>query len=637
MLRMIMWFVCCGVAAGAASADAPTALPDDWRNIETGWVIPGGAYCDQPYVVRTSDGAWLCVMTTAQGREGSTTQSIMSLRSTDRGRSWSSPLPLEDPDGPEASYAVLLRVPSGRVYCFYNFNTRDVREVKTETGGSFQRVDSLGDYVFRYTDDGGQSWSAQRYTVPVREFACDRANVYGGDVRFFWNVGRPLTVERGEAPMPNWPDPPAAVLTLHKVGAMGEGFFAQSEGAFLKSENILTEHDPGKFVFETLPVGDIGLRAPQGGGRIAEEQSVVQLSDGSLYCVYRTVDGHPACSYSRDGGRTWSAPQYKAYTPGGRRFKHPRAANFVWKCANGHCLFWFHNHGPTAAQRAGGWNPYDDRNPAWICAGREVDSAEGKVLAWSQPEILLYDDDPFTRISYPDLIEEGADFYITETQKSTGRVHRVDRGLLEGLFAHWTCRTVAQKGLLLTLPAAGAGMPTSVAAPRWPAFVIRDARHEDGRGKDLRGGVTIDVWVQPESLAASVPLLDSRGAFGRGIRLSAEPDGSARLTLSDGKTECAWSSDARLLQPGRQTHVVAIVDGGPKIILFVVDGILCDGADQRQFGWGRYSPHLTSVAGDANMRIDPAVKRVRLYGRALRVSEAVGNCHADGDPSASGQ
>ena len=38
----------------------------------------------------------------------------------------------------------------------------------------------------------------------------------------------------------------------------------------------------------------------------------------------------------------------------GRLMKHPRAANFAWKCENGKYLYWFHNHG-------GNW--YEDRNP----------------------------------------------------------------------------------------------------------------------------------------------------------------------------------------------------------------------------------------------------------------------------------
>jgi hypothetical protein len=60
----------------------------------------------------------------------------------------------------------------------------------------------------------------------------------------------------------------------------------------------------------------------------------------------------------------------------------------------------------------------------------------------------------------------------------------------------------------------------------------------------------------------------------------------------------------------------------------VVDGVLCDGGDQRQFGWGRFSPHLRTPAGSPLLTIAPAVKSLRLYGRALRTSEAVGNFRA---------
>ena len=100
----------------------------DRRNIATGWEIPTEHYSDQPYIVRTDDGAWLCVVTTGAGREGEEGQHVVVVRSTDRGRTWSAPVAVEPADGPEASYAVLLKVPGGRVYCFYNHNTDDVRE-----------------------------------------------------------------------------------------------------------------------------------------------------------------------------------------------------------------------------------------------------------------------------------------------------------------------------------------------------------------------------------------------------------------------------------------------------------------------------------------------------------------------------
>jgi hypothetical protein len=601
------------------AAPSTPAVPDP-RHLSNGWIIPSEGYADQPYIVKTDDGAWLCVMTTGKGVEGATGQHVVSMRSTDQGRTWEKIVPLEPADGPEASYAVLLKVPSGRIYVFYNHNSDRVREVKREDGGVYQRVDSLGHYVFKFSDDHGRSWSARRYDVPVREFACDRTNVYGGRLRFFWNVGRPLIL--GDV----------AILVLHKVGAMGAGFFAQSEGAFLKSQNILTERDPAKIVFETLPDGDLGLRTPSGGGRVAEEQSIVKLSDGSLYCVYRTIDGWPASAYSRDGGHTWTPPAYKAYSPGGRRVKHPRAANFAWTCGNGQFLYWFHNHGgrfigELGAGGKGGRSPYDDRNPAWLMAGREIKTAQGLRIEWSQPEILLYDDDPFIRMSYPDLIEDGGKFYITETQKSVGRVHEIPRALLDGLFNQWDNRRIATNGLLLNLPA-GKPMPREAPMPRLPEFHQRDTKAEDQRGRDLRAGFSVDLWLKLDSFSPGQSLLDSRDASGKGIVVSTTAAGTVRINLNDGRQEAGWESDRGAIESGALDHVTITVDGGPKIITFVVNGVLCDGGEERQFGWGRFSPTLRAPNGAASLKISPAVQSLRIYSRALRTSEAAGNFRA---------
>jgi hypothetical protein len=424
-------------------------------------------------------------------------------------------------------------------------------------------------------------------------------------------------------------------MVIHKVGAMGDGFFARSEGAFMLSPNILTEPDPEKIVFETLPEGDVGLRTPPGGGRIAEEQSIVALSDGSLYCVYRTVDGWPAFSYSRDGGRNWSEPAYKTYSPGGRRFKHPRAANFVWRCENGKYLYWFHNHGGTniakKARREIPGSPYDDRNPAWLVAGVERDGPDGKVLHWSQPEILIYHDDPYIRMSYPDLVEEDGKFFITETQKAVGRLHEVPKAIVDGLFGQFEAKTVSKKNLGLDLPA-GAKLPAEAPMPRLSAFNKSDRSREDHGMKDLRTGFTLDLQLKLESLEPGQVVLDSRNEAGSGILLATTAEGTLKLILNDGRSECSWDCDPGVLQKGRQHHVTAIVDGGPKIILFVVDGVVCDGGEHRQFGWGRYSPNLRTPDGAAKVKIAPdmrgTVRSLRIYNRALRVSEAVGNWRA---------
>ena len=75
-----------------------------------------------------------------------------------------------------------------------------------------------------------------------------------------------------------------------------------------------------------------------------------------------------------------------------------------------------------------------------------------------------------------------------------------------------------------------------------------------------------------------------------------------------------------------------IVDAGPKIITFVVDGVLCDGGEARPCGWGRCQGELADVSGSGKLRVSPSLggdlKGLRIYRRYLRTSEAVANYHA---------
>ena len=59
-----------------ALASILLAQDPDWRNIRTGRVIPTFSYADQPYVVKTDDGAWLCIVTTGAAKEGAPGQTV---------------------------------------------------------------------------------------------------------------------------------------------------------------------------------------------------------------------------------------------------------------------------------------------------------------------------------------------------------------------------------------------------------------------------------------------------------------------------------------------------------------------------------------------------------------------------------
>lgn len=601
------------LGAATAPAGASDGIPKNWRNIASGWVIPDEEYADQPYIVKCDDGAWLCVITTASGREGAATQHIVATRSTDFGRTWSPLIPIEPPGPPESSYATVLKAPGGRVYVFYNYNRDNLRAVKRIDGTLERRVDTLGYFVFKYSDDHGRTWSPERTEIPVRETEIDRQNVYQGKVRFFWHVGRPL-IQGG-----------AAYVTLHKVGGFGPNFMHTSEGNFLRSDNLLTERDPKNVRWETLPAGEIGLRAPDG-GRIAEEQSIVALSDGSLFCAYRTMTDHPAHTYSRDGGRTWSQPEFMTYGPGARRVKHTRAANFVWRAGNGRYLYWYHNHGGNTFA--------NQRNPAWLAAGREVDTPAGRMIAWSEPEILLYDDALDVRMSYPDFVEDGGRYFFTETQKTIARVHEVPAEYLEMLWRQHEMKTVARGGLALDLSGQSVRRGQSHPLPKLPDL--------SATGANEGGGFTLDFRIRFDRLDPGQALVDARDENGNGFALTTTERGTVQLSLRGafgrgvqdfGLAESAWDCDPARLRPGQWHHIGVVVDGGPKIMLFVVDGELHDGGSQRQFGWARFPRELRTVAVAKEIRLATTLagemRDFRLYRRALRTSEVIGNWRAE--------
>ena len=561
--------------------NAKPPRPRDPRDIRSGLVIPDEGYCDQPYVVVTKEGHWLCVLTTGPGHEGAARQHVVSTRSTDLGRTWSPLVDIEPGDGLPSAYVMPFITPSGRVYAFYDYN-----------GDNFKcpaRSDCVGWYVYRTSDDGGRSWSKQRHRLPMRMTAVDRTNTFGGKVQIFWGIGKPV----------RWRD--SMIFAFSKCGKY---LIDNSEGWFYRCDNLLTERDPAKLDWQLLPDGDVGLKNPAF-GHVQAEQNIVALSDGSIYCMYRTVRGHPCHAYSRDGAHTWTLPEAAAYTPGGRVMKNPRACPRIWRCRNGRFLFWFHNHSGKT---------YEGRNPAWLSGGIERDGR----IHWSQPEILLYGTDAKARMSYPDLIEQHGRTWVTETNKTLARVHEIDRTLLEGLWSQSEAKTVARKGLIVDL---GPDQLRTKAIKPLPAVDLRDT-----------GGLTLDLWVQLTDLSPGQPLVNTRLDDGPGLALVTADKGTVRLHLSDGKAKASWDCDPGLLRPGKLHHIVAIVDPGPRILTFLIDGQLCDGGPHRQYGWGRYPAPLANVAGSGKLRLarPPAIniRRLRIYNRMLRTSEAVANYHA---------
>ena len=562
-------------------------LPFDPRDIRTGKSIPVQNYCDQPYVVKTDDQAWLLVVTTGNGDEGDKGQHLISMRSHDCGQTWEDVTNVESEYNPESSYGVVYKTRYGRIYCFYNYNADNLRSVRRSNNpedGSTPRVDTQGHFVFKYSDDHGKSWSKEWYDIPQRKFQVDLDNPYGGNVLFFWNVGKPVELDS------------SVMVPLYKVGYFAKGsFMAHSEGVLLKCSNIHTQRDPRKLQWETLPDGDVGIRVERSISSISEEHSFVRLSDNSLFCVFRTVSGHPYCAYSRDGGHTFTKPEMMCYADG-RPIKHPRAANFIWKCKNGKYLYWFHNHGGKS---------YDSRNPAWLSGAEEYPAADGLRLRFSYPEKVLYDQDVFTRMSYPDLIEEESTFYLTETQKKQARVHPVDPDLLHSL---WGMAATPQDGIALVN---GDSMPAIKPFIEADPFISRQ----------LYRSFSFDLTV---CCSEENAVLFSTLENGRGIHCTWDSSTQKiTLQLSDGRRNCSWDTDANMLHTGQTHRFTAIVDGGPRIISFVIDGVLCDGGTERQYGYGWFDHNLITATGSAQIKIHPSVEQLTYYDRLLFTNEAI--------------
>ena len=134
------------------------------------------------------------------------------------------------------------------------------------------------------------------------------------------------------------------------------------------------------------------------------------------------------------------------------------------------------------------------------------------MIRWSQPEILLYDDDPYIRMSYPDLVEDGGQ--VLRHRDAEGRragCTRFPGALLDGLFGQFSRRVVTQTGLVLNLHQP---LPAETKMPPLPEFNRRDTKAADLGGKDLRAGFSLDFWLElgfEHCLPASLRLPRSDG------------------------------------------------------------------------------------------------------------------------------
>ncbi len=123
---------------------------------------------------------------------------------------------------------------------------------------------------------------------------------------------------------------------------------------------------------------------------------------------------------------------------------------------------------------------YTSRDPYFLSIGWEVLDGEGgnnntPSILWAQPEVVLYDRvDHTDRPGYPDFVQDyepassssapsagGGDasadvdvwtVFITETQKTAARLHKVDAGLIQGLLQQHFASSMPSGDVVMLAP-----------------------------------------------------------------------------------------------------------------------------------------------------------------------------------------
>ena len=221
------------------------------------------------------------------------------------------------------------------------------------------------------------------------------------------------------------------------------------------------------------------------------------LSDGSLYATYRPSTATTATPTAATAGTPGRRPSMPPTLPADAPSSIRAAANFVKKFSNGKFLLWYHNHGGEAVHNAK-WDYYLNRNPAWIlAASRRTASFTGPSRRFSSTR------ESDTRMSYPDFIEDGGRFFVTETQKTIARVHEIDRAAAGRTLGAAREPHPTREGL-----GAGSKGPGRSGMPRFPPLTANRRLH----ARLPRPGSA--------NFSAGQTIFDARDDSGRGVAIT---------------------------------------------------------------------------------------------------------------------
>jgi len=347
----------------------------------------------------------------------------------------------------------------------------------------------------------------------------------------------------------------------------------------------------------------------------------VRVGDSTqrLFVVFRTDHGKLGAAYTDDGGQSFEPSIWLAYSPTAQpphHLKNPLGTCKAYQFANGNYLMLFYNNAHTT---------HSDRWTYWLTGGRAVPGADGKMyIEWSQPEVAYYNPNHEENgPAYPDFVEmSDGRIHLIEAQKVNPRFHTLNASLPTMLWSQHTMRAVPKVGLVLDAPCSGVqtlpwrepGLGASFALAAWVAFP--SAGHEVVAVDSTGGGDGQGLRLSLNATAVELRLTDGSGRSRRDGRACSSAASCAPVVTSDDVCAAAVGD-------GKLHHIAAIVDGASGIASLVVDGTLCDGGSVSVQGWSYLDPALGSVPAKG-LRVGEGVRRVRLYDRYLRTSEAIG-------------
>lgn len=314
--------------------------------------------------------------------EGRGDNRVMTSRSADDGRTWSTPRMVvgcpPGEKGNQASWGLPVHSRAGRIYVLYT------KQGEFDDGNP-QGCGTMGCV---YSDDEGETWQ------PGVDLPMPRDEYDNADPRVprNWIIWQPAIRDSQGRQFVGY-------TQNNSRSRMDPGlpwYQWEQRCRFLRFENVDDGPDPADLRVTWLEAGPRGLTVPHPvtGGDAASEPSPVLLPDGRLFCVMRTWTGHIWYSVSDDDGETWREVEVLRYHDGGPVVEHPLAPCPIYRLSDGRYILIFHNNtgcrdGHDIREAKWPCNHLDYvRDPAWLSVGKYMPTAH-QPLWFSRPQVLL--------------------------------------------------------------------------------------------------------------------------------------------------------------------------------------------------------------------------------------------------------